>query len=73
MVGYFEIPLQLFFYDLIRAVLYAANREFSSNACRKLMTRTIKNPQHGIIMQMVLKPTNKLKMVEIETGSRIDV
>ena len=37
------------------------------------MTRTIKNPQHGIRAQMVLKLTNKLKMVEIETDSRIDV
>ena len=31
--------------------MYAANRELSSNACRKLMTRTIKNPQHGIRAQ----------------------
>ena len=37
------------------------------------MTRTIKNPQHGIRAQMVLKITKKLKMVEIETDSRIDV
>ena len=37
------------------------------------MTRTIKNPQHGIREQMVLKLTNKPKMVEIETDSRIDV
>ena len=35
--------------------------------------RTIKNPQHGIGAQMVLKHTNKLKVVEIETDSRIDV
>ena len=27
--------------------MYAANGEFSSNACIKLMTHTIKNPQHG--------------------------
>ena len=39
--AYFEIPLQLFFYDAISAVLYAANREFSSNACRKSIMRTI--------------------------------
>ena len=37
------------------------------------MTRTIKNPQHGIRAPIVLKLTNKLKMVEIETNSRIDV
>ena len=35
--------------------------------------RTIKNPQNGIRQQMVLELTNKLKMVEIETDSRIDV
>ena len=62
-----------YFYDSIRVVLYAANREFSSNACKKLMTRTIKNPQHGIRAQMVLKLTKKLKMVETETDSPIDV
>ena len=37
------------------------------------MMLKIKNPKHGIRMQMVLKLTNKLKMVEIETDSRIDV
>ena len=36
------------------------------------MTRTIKNPQHGIRAQVVLKLTNKLQMAEIETDSRID-
>ena len=36
-------------------------------------TSTIKNLQHGIRAQMVLTLTNKLKMVEIETDSRIDV
>ena len=35
--------------------------------------RTIKNPQDGIRVKIVLKLTNKLKMVEIETDSRIDV
>ena len=60
-------------YDSIRAVLYAANREFFSNACRKLMARTIKTPQHGIRAQMVLKFTNKLKIVETENDNRIDV
>ena len=37
------------------------------------MTLTIKNPQHGIRVQMVLKLIQKLQMVEIETDSRIDV
>ena len=37
------------------------------------MTRTINNPQYGRRAQMVPKLTNKLKMVEIETDSRIDV
>ena len=37
------------------------------------MTRTIKNPQHGVRMQLVLKLTNKLQMAEIGTDSRIDV
>ena len=37
------------------------------------MTLKIKTPQHRIRAQMVLKLTNKLKMVEIETDSRIDV
>ena len=71
-LGNFEIPLQ-FFYDSIRAVLYAANREFSSNSCRKFMTSTIKNLEDGIRVKIVLKLTIKLKMIEIETDSRIDV
>ena len=37
------------------------------------MTRTIKNPQHGIKAQIVLKLTNKLQLAEIETDSRTDV
>ena len=53
--------------------MYAANGGFSSNAYRKLMTRTIRNPRHGIRAQMVLKLTNILQMAEIETDSRIDV
>ena len=55
----------IIFYYLSRAVLYAATGEFSSNACRKLMMHTIKNPQHGIRAQMVLKLTNKLQMAEM--------
>ena len=51
------------FHDSSRAVMYAANGEFSSNVCRTLMTRT----------QMVLKLTNKPQMAEVETDSRIDV
>ena len=46
--------------------LYAANGKFSSNACRKLMTQTIKNLQHGIRAKMVLKLTNKIKMAELK-------
>ena len=33
----------------------------------------IKKPQHRIRPQMVVKLTNKLEMVEIETHSHIDV
>ena len=60
------------FYDSISAVLYAANRDFSSNACRKLMTRTIENRQDGIRVKIVLNLINNLKMVETEFDSRID-
>ena len=42
------------------------NMEFPSNACKKLKTHTIKNPQHGVRAQMVLKPTNNQQMVETE-------
>ena len=68
----FEIPHQLFFMTSNTAVLYVANGEFSSNACRKLMTRTNKNPHHGTRTQMVFELTNKLQMAEIEIDSRID-
>ena len=61
------------FCDSSRAVLYAANREFFSNACKRLMLHTIKNPQHGMRAQMLLKLTNRLQMAEIKTDSRIDV
>ena len=37
------------------------------------MTHLIKNPQHGIRAQMVLKLTDKLQMAEIETDSLIDI
>ena len=47
--------------------------KFSLNACRKLTRRTFKNLQHGIRAQMMLKLTKKLKMVEIETISCIDI
>ena len=60
----------IIFYDSNRAVLYAANGEFFSNACRKLMTRTIKKPQHGIRAQLVLKLTNKLQMTDALTPRR---
>ena len=68
----FRDSAPIIFYDSISAVLYAANREFSSNACRKLMTRTIKNRQDGIRVKIVLNLINKLKMVETEFDSRLD-
>ena len=71
--GEFRNSAPIIFYDSISAVSYAANREFSSNACRKLMTRTIKNRQDGISVKIVLNLINKLKMVETEFDSRIDV
>ena len=37
------------------------------------MTRTIKNPQHGIRAQILLKLTKELQVVKIEIDSRIDV
>ena len=46
--GEFRNSTSIIFYDSISAVLYTANREFSSNACRKLMMRTIKNRWDGI-------------------------
>ena len=70
--GEFRNSAPIIFDNKSRAVLYAANGEFSSNACRKLMTRTIKNPQHGIRAQMVLKLTNykwrKLKLTAALTS-----
>ena len=60
-------------YDSISAVLYAANGGIFLNACRKSIMRPIKNPQDDIRVRIVLKLTNKLKMFEIETDSRIDV
>ena len=62
-----------YFYDSISAVLYAANTEFSLNSSRESIMRIIKNPLDGIRVNIVLKLTNTLKMVEIETDSRIDV
>ena len=37
------------------------------------MTRTIKNRQDGISVKIVLNLINKLKMVETEFDSRIDI
>ena len=37
------------------------------------MMHAVKNPQHRIRAQMVLKLTNKLQMVEIKTDSTIDI
>ena len=72
-VGEFQNSAPITFNDSSRAVLYATNAGFSSNACRKLIAHTTKNPQHGIRAQMVLKLTNKLQMAEIKTDSCIDV
>ena len=69
----FRNSAPIIFYDSISAVLYAANREFSSNACRKLITRTIKNHQDGIRVKIVLNLTKKLKMVKTEFDSRTDI
>ena len=63
----------IIFYDSIKAVLYAANNEFSSNTCRKLKMHSIKNRQDGIRVEIVLNLIKRLKMVETETDSRIDV
>ena len=70
--GEFPNSAPIIFYDSISAVLYAANSELSSNACRKLMTRTIKSRQDGIRIKIVLNIINKLKMVETEFRSRIE-
>ena len=71
--GEFRNSAPIIFYYSISAVLYAANREFSSNACRKLMTRAIKNHQDGIRVKIVLNFTKKLKTAETEFDRRIDV
>ena len=71
--GEFRNSAPIIFYDSISTILYAANREFSSNACRKLMARTIKNRQDEIRAKIVLNLINKLKMVETEFDSRIGV
>ena len=63
----FEIPLHTIFYDSIKAVLYAVNTR------RKLKTHSIKNRQDGIRVKIVLNLIKRLKMVETETDSRIDV
>ena len=52
----------IIFYDSNSAVLYAANGDFSSSACRKLRTISIKNHQDGIRAQMVLKLISKIQM-----------
>ena len=71
--GEFWNSAPIIFYDSIKAVLYAANKEFSSNTCRKLKTHSIKNRQDGIRVKIVLNLIKSLKMVETETDSRIDV
>ena len=54
--GEFKIPLQLFFMTQSGQLF---TLQFSSSAYRKLMTRTVKNPQHGIREQMVSTETHK--------------
>ena len=49
-----------YFLWLKQGSLYAANGEFSSNTCRKLMMHTVKNPQYGIRVQMVQKTLLKV-------------
>ena len=71
--GEFWNSAPIIFYDSIKAVLYAANKEFSSNTCRKLKTHSIKNRQDVIRVNIVLNLIKRLKMVETETDSRIDV
>ena len=58
----FEIPLQLFFMTQTVQFLYAANGDFSSNACRKLKTISIRDRLDGIRAQMVLKLISKIQM-----------
>ena len=56
----FQIPLQSFFMTQTVQFLYATNGDFSSNACRKLKTISIKNRQDGIRVQMVVKLISKI-------------
>ena len=58
--GEFCYSAPIIFYDSNSAVLYAANGDFSSNACRKLKTISIKNRQDRIRAQMVLKLISKI-------------
>ena len=61
-ISVWDFAASIIFYDSKRAVLYAANGDFSSNACRKLKTISIKNCQDGIRAQMVLKRISKKQM-----------
>ena len=60
----FEIPLQSFFITqtVQFCVLQMGGGGGSSNACRKLKTVSIKNPQDGIRVQMVVKLISKIQM-----------
>ena len=71
--GEFWNSAPIIFYDSIKAVLYAANKEFSSNTCRKLKAHLIKNRQDEIRVKIVLNLIKRRIMVETETDSRIDV
>ena len=60
--GEFRNFAPIIFYDSNSAVLYDANGDFSSNACRKLKTIPIKNRQDVIRAQIVLKLISKIQM-----------
>ena len=59
--GAFLNSAPIIFYDSNSAVLYAANGDFSLNACSNLKTISIKNRQEGIRAQVVLKLISKTK------------
>ena len=71
--GEFWHSAPIIFYDSNSTVLYAANGNFSSNACRKLKTISITNRQDGIRVQMVVKLISKIQMTKIEADSRMDI
>ena len=58
----FEILLQLFFMTQRVQFCMLQMGIFSSDACRKFKTISIKNRQDGIRAQMVLKLISKIQM-----------